>query len=139
MRRRRDRCGAAERFGRRPGVDDNWRHRYPVGAPAGVPGHSVGRTNYCRQHHDRHYSGVGTADHPGSVGAADLEPAAVSDTDAHVAYGEGDDSDVDRHNVDATIVTATSSDDDAAGWLVGEAVHRGMTVTMQGGLEECET
>ena len=112
MRRRRDRRGAAERFGRRPRVDDNWQHRDPIGAPAGVPGHSVGRTNYCRQHHNRHYSGVGTADHPGSVGAADLQPAAVSDTDANVAYGEGDDPDVGApHN--ANDDSANNIDDDA--------------------------
>ena len=82
-----------------------------VNSPAGVPGHSVGRTNYCRQHHDRHYSGVGTADHPGSVGAADLEPAAVSDTDADVAYGEGDDSDVDRHNANVATHKSVFIDD----------------------------
>jgi hypothetical protein len=141
MRRRRGRRGAADQL-ERPRVNENPGDAVSValGEPLGVSGDRIAAAIYCRRQQRRHYASTSNKD-PDEAGDGDPEPYAF-DGDIN---GNGN---INR-NINGNINRDINGDingningtaHDGAGSATRQPGRRWrMIVTMQGGLEECET
>jgi hypothetical protein len=145
VRRRRGRRGAADQL-ERPRVDENPGDAVSValGEPLGVSGDRIATAIYCRRQQRRHYASTSNED-PDEAGDGDPEPYAFDgDINGYINVNGDINSDI-NSDINGNINSDINGDIngiayDGAGSATRQPGRRWrMIVTMQGGLEECET